>query len=341
MRIQDVSKKTGLTKKAIHFYVSEGLIRPAKTENNYYVFNNLDLDMLNQIMILRKSGLSIQTIKEIYTYPAAANFFLHRSFNELKKEIIEKITELENLKMILETISPNATLFDIGDIPADRLKQHSDPLWLDQMYPSNDERMIAILLLAPFLDVPVDEYRNYLWDKIFMDLKYQFKDNIPILSELIYSLSGNQIRESSTFQFNLMTQLAESDETEAFISYLNSRIEEICIDRQLQMKWTLLHESVLQPVKLFFNRTREKKRIAQYNPRFEQSSVRIAQIVQMVSKSLTEKQKTQLSNCLDHRFSFDQETYSDLFLLFTFHKSIYAMCSIETIQRALKSTQSR
>ncbi len=340
MRIQDVSKITGLTKKAIHFYVSEGLLHPKKTENNYYEFTDDDLSLLNQIIILRKSGLSIQTIKEIYNYPAATNFFLHRSFNELKQEISIKMKELENLKMILETIPPNATPFNVGEIPADHLSHHADMRWIDQMYPSNDERMIAILLLAPFLDVPVDEYRNYLWDKIFMDLKYQFKGNLQILSELIYSLSGDQIRDSSTFQFNLMKQLAESDETESFIQYLKCCIERICSDKELQKKWILLHESVLQPVKLFFKRTYEKKRIAQYNPRFEKSSARINQIVQITLSQLTQSKKNHLLECLNHQFNFDEETYSDLFILFTFHKSIYAMSSTETIIKAINTHSS-
>ena len=100
MRIHEVSKQTGLTKKAIHFYVTQGLLHPLKLDNNYYEFSNEDIQLLHQIIAFRKAGISIQTIKEIYDYPAATNFFLHRSFHQLKQELTEKMTQLENLEMI-------------------------------------------------------------------------------------------------------------------------------------------------------------------------------------------------------------------------------------------------
>ena len=111
MRIQEASKLTGLSKKTIHFYVNEGLIHPKKLENNYYEFSEQDITLLQQIRIFRKAGLSIQVIKEIYAYPAATNFFLHRSFNDLKQEIAEKMGNIspekvrEIQKIALEPVS--------------------------------------------------------------------------------------------------------------------------------------------------------------------------------------------------------------------------------------------
>ena len=124
MRVQEVSKKTGLSKKAIHFYVNEELIQPKKLENNYYEFSDQEIVTLNQIHLFRMAGLSIQTIKEIYSYPAATNFYLHRSFNQLKLEIAEKMNQLENLEMILETIPPNGTPVDVSQIPVLQMKSY-------------------------------------------------------------------------------------------------------------------------------------------------------------------------------------------------------------------------
>ena len=75
MRIQEISKLTGLSKKTLHFYINEGLIQPQKSKNNYYEFSETDIILLNQIIIFRKAGLSIKTINEIYGYPEATNFF--------------------------------------------------------------------------------------------------------------------------------------------------------------------------------------------------------------------------------------------------------------------------
>ena len=168
MRIHEVSKKTGLSKKAIHFYVNEGLIQPKKCENNYYEFSDQEIMILNQIHLFRMAGLSIQTIKEIYDYPNATNFYLHRTFNQLKQEIADKMNQLYNLEMILETIPPNGTPVDVGQLPLVQMKSEIDTSRIDQMHPSIDERMIAILLLAPFMHVQVDEYKTYLWDNCHM-----------------------------------------------------------------------------------------------------------------------------------------------------------------------------
>ena len=336
MRIQEVSKKTGLSKKAIHFYVNEGLIQPKKLENNYYEFSDQEIVALNQIHLFRMSGLSIQTIKEIYNYPAATNFYLHRSFNQLKLEIAEKMNQLENLGMILETIPPNGTPVDVGQIPVVQMKSELDTSRIDQMYPSVDERMIAILLLAPLMDIQVDEYKTYLWDKIFNDLKYQFKDNLSILTKLIYSLSGTQIRECSLYQFNLMTELAEAQSLDKYVSYMMDCIKQMCYDTELQQKWKLLYQPVLIPVKNFFKRTSEKKRISQYNPLFEKCSSQLSIVIQQCLNQLAETElKQQLLNKLDNQFILSEDVYTDLFILFTFHKSIYAQCSITDIKNAL------
>ena len=336
MRIQEVSKITGLSKKAIHFYVSEGLIHPKKLENNYYEFSDQEIATLNQIHLFRMSGLSIQTIKEIYNYPAATNFFLHRSFNQIKLEIAEKMNQLENLEMILETIPPNGTPFDVGQIPSVQMKTELNMNLIDQMHPSVDERMIAILLLAPFMDIQVDEYKTYLWDKIFNDLKYQFKDNLGILTKLIYSLSATQIRDSSMYQFNLMTELAEAQSLDKYVNYMMNCIEQMCQDTELQQKWKLLYTPVLVPVKNFFKRTSEKKRISQYNPLFEKCSSQLAIVIKQCLHQISETQlKQNLLDCLDQKFHFSEDVYTDLFLLFTFHKSIYAQCSLSDIKNAL------
>lgn len=336
MRIHEVSKQTGLTKKAIHFYVTQGLLHPLKLDNNYYEFSNEDIQLLHQIIAFRKAGISIQTIKEIYDYPAATNFFLHRSFHQLKQELTEKMTQLENLEMILETIPPNGTPVDVGNLNQDNFINHPEPHWLDTKHPDFDERMIAILILAPFMDIQVDEYKQYLWDKIFNDLKNQFKDNLKILSNMIYFLSGEQIRDSSTFQFNLLKKIAYSEDLSEDVSYLMDCIQQLYTNDELAQKWILLHDPVLIPVLNFFKRTSEKKRISQYNPLFEQYTDKMKTIIhECVSQIKDTPFEKELTLKLKGNINIEDECYSDLFLIFTFHKSIYSQCSISEIKQCL------
>ena len=321
MRIQEIAKLTGLSKKTLHFYINEGLIHPQKSTNNYYEFAETDIILLNQIIIFRKAGLSIKTIKEIYGYPEATNFFLHRSFNEIKQEITEKMTQLQNLEIILNAIPPNGTPVDVGNITADLDKQNTNNInWINQMYPSVDERVIACILLAPFMDIQVDEYKSYLWNKIFNDLKYHLGNNMNILSKLIYSLNGLQIKKASVYSFSLMKNIAVSNDISLYADQLLDCIKQMCSDTELQEKWKLLYHPIIIPIENFFKGTANQKRISQYNPLLDQCNVKLDEIIHLCLQKLqgTELER-QLLECLDKNIAVNDDSYSDLFILFTYH----------------------
>jgi DNA-binding transcriptional MerR regulator len=66
MRINKVMKETRLTKKAIYYYESEGLISPAKDpNNNYRKYTEDDVRKLIKINILRRLDVPIKAIAEI------------------------------------------------------------------------------------------------------------------------------------------------------------------------------------------------------------------------------------------------------------------------------------
>lgn len=65
MLINEVCKKCKLTKKAIEYYVEQNLIQPEILENKYRSFTMNDVEKLKKIAILRRLGLSIQSIKEV------------------------------------------------------------------------------------------------------------------------------------------------------------------------------------------------------------------------------------------------------------------------------------
>ena len=66
MKIKAVCEATGLTDRAIRYYIEEKLISPAYTENylgrKTFDFSEWDLQQLNDIAVLRKFGFSIAEI---------------------------------------------------------------------------------------------------------------------------------------------------------------------------------------------------------------------------------------------------------------------------------------
>ena len=65
MLINEVCKECSLTKKAVEYYIEQGLISPQIQENGYRCFTDEDADLLKKISILRNLGLSVADIRNI------------------------------------------------------------------------------------------------------------------------------------------------------------------------------------------------------------------------------------------------------------------------------------
>ena len=169
MKLQKILELTTLSKKAVYFYIKEGLIKPTKNiDNGYYEFSEGDLRKLKVIILLRNIGMSIQDIKDLFIYPTLTNFFIHRQINNLKKSLYENINKLEASYQLIEDIPTNATPKSL-EFPLEMLgkKRITNDIFLERYFPNTDSRMIAILLCAPFTDIESSEYHNFLWDYFF------------------------------------------------------------------------------------------------------------------------------------------------------------------------------
>ena len=73
MKIKQVCEQTGLTDRAIRYYIDEGLLSPAYTENyvgrRAYDFTEADVTALNHVATLRKFGFTVEEIRRILVDP--------------------------------------------------------------------------------------------------------------------------------------------------------------------------------------------------------------------------------------------------------------------------------
>lgn len=63
--IKELAEKTGIIPNAIRFYEKKGLLCPKRTESNYRVYSAEDMTRLEQILLYRKMGFSIEDIREL------------------------------------------------------------------------------------------------------------------------------------------------------------------------------------------------------------------------------------------------------------------------------------
>lgn len=66
MDIRDISRKTGLTSRALRFYEAKGLVKPLRTASGRRFFGPAELARLHQIVVLKSAGLSLAQIKQLF-----------------------------------------------------------------------------------------------------------------------------------------------------------------------------------------------------------------------------------------------------------------------------------
>lgn len=120
MLINEVTKITDLTKKAIEYYTMKGLISPKVLENGYKDYNEDDIERLNKISVLRKLGVSTDEIKTILSDESRGTLQTISVKKELsfqrekaKKSILDKLSNGHSYSEVsteLQTIDNSKTI---------------------------------------------------------------------------------------------------------------------------------------------------------------------------------------------------------------------------------------
>lgn len=135
MKIKEVCQRTGLSDRAIRFYVEQGLLSPQFTENylgrRSYIFAQEDVNQLNSIAVLRKFGFTVAEIGLLIEDAANSK----RIIAELKGR---KQAELEENMQTLEAINKldTDTEYTIAEL-ADKLTEES----ADKSVPEEDNKI--------------------------------------------------------------------------------------------------------------------------------------------------------------------------------------------------------
>ena len=95
MKIKTVCELTGLTDRAVRFYIDEGLLSPDYSENylgrRSFSFTDKDVAALREIAVLRKYGFTVAQIKEMYGHPESIGIIVSEARagkeTDVKKEL--------------------------------------------------------------------------------------------------------------------------------------------------------------------------------------------------------------------------------------------------------------
>lgn len=101
MRIQEVIKTTGLSKKALQYYEDKGLIEVQKDSSGYREYDELNLKRLWEIKVLRELDFSIIEIESILHNVQREQIF-QEHFNEIDKRMAQCTIQKDYIQKLYE-----------------------------------------------------------------------------------------------------------------------------------------------------------------------------------------------------------------------------------------------
>ena len=110
MLINEIAKKCNITKKAVQYYVEQGMLIPKILENGYKDFSEQDAEILKQIVLYRKLGLSTSEIKRIFHDENAVTHMLYQRTLEVEREkvklgLLKRLDAGEKIEALEEEIN--------------------------------------------------------------------------------------------------------------------------------------------------------------------------------------------------------------------------------------------
>lgn len=199
MKINEVMKETGLTKKAIYYYENEGLIKPRKDpDNNYRNYTREEVRKLIVINILRRLDVPIKAISDIIVNSV--------SMKDVLKEQLILTNQKINIMFQNKKIMNDLILEDIEerDFSFNTLKKFNHNLdmmsegsgqvgrELERIFPGTLGKTFSIFY-GNYLNVPLDTDRKVsAWNELIKRLDEMKEIDFPVdIEKIVDELYGN------------------------------------------------------------------------------------------------------------------------------------------------------
>lgn len=132
--IKDVSERTGMSPSTLRYYDKEGLLTFVKrSPSGIRLFTEEDFETLYTINCLKKSGMSLKSIKEFMDLYIKGNDTIHERlvmFEQQRENVLDKIKELEEMLEIINykcwffsEAERKGDVYYYKDIPKDELPE--------------------------------------------------------------------------------------------------------------------------------------------------------------------------------------------------------------------------
>lgn len=172
MLIHEVSRLTGLTRKAIEYYIAQGLLSPDTQENGYRDFSPQDVETLEKTGVLRRLGLSAEQIREILADDTG------HALQEASVRAELAVQHAQKRRLLLDKLAQGGSYAETRAALDSLEEQRAIIDRLMDAFPGYLGRFLAIHF-APYLDMPISApEQRAAYDEIIA-----FLDDAPPLPE--------------------------------------------------------------------------------------------------------------------------------------------------------------
>ncbi len=109
MKINEIEKLLNISRANIRFYEKEGLLTPIRKENNYREYDEKEIAKLKKIIIYRKLGISIHSIKDVFNGTLALSDAIDDSISSINSELTELAVSARLCKNLKAQGTENST----------------------------------------------------------------------------------------------------------------------------------------------------------------------------------------------------------------------------------------
>ncbi len=147
LQAKEFADRAGVTVRTLHIYDREGLLQPAtRTESNYRLYGEAQLERLEQILALRFVGFGLDRIKELLAgppRPLVGALRIQREIIEQQKRHLETaIGAIDEAERALEA-DPTADRWKTLRDVIEALKMKQDHNWTENYYTEEDREKLA------------------------------------------------------------------------------------------------------------------------------------------------------------------------------------------------------
>ena len=271
MKLREVVKLTGLTKRTIYFYIEENFLSPEiNPRNGYYIFSKEDVVRLKLLQQLRKADFSIKDIHEMLKHPASAYIYVRKQTEALEKEremLNHKIRSLQELYERLPILVSGEALSEAifqTHFPDNSVNPPSDS--------SGDASLVSLYLWGPFLnDITMTEYRKYLWGKLVSETEKAHSESLQRLKKYVYSLSAEELDREFILRAEHIEQICSvlPEEIPGYIRRMERKIAEQAGDQEFLEAWKREYRLRVEPTTKLYD-SEFNGLVSEMSPRFSQ-----------------------------------------------------------------------